>query len=84
MAFMIKAILALTVIFYVLPEQEAEKVRGEISRAVAQDTTVKATVERTNKVANHLAVEAQKICFEKSAECLNTTAEVLTGVSIRR
>jgi hypothetical protein len=83
MVFLVKTLVALSVVFLFLPEQDSERVMNDVTRAVSQDRAVKTTVDRTNQATDHLIAEGRKLCIDKT-ECLDVAAKVFTGTSLRR
>ena len=74
MSFLLKSAFWLALVFLVLPQNEAERVKSEINTAIAQDTVVRSAVGRTQQALNLVATEAQRLCEGQTRSCLETAS----------
>ena len=79
MFFLIKSAICIGVVYLCLPAPDAARVKFEVTRAVAGDRVVGATVDRAQRAAKHAANEAQRLCLTKGSECVDTASRVLLG-----
>lgn len=81
MSFLIKSAFWLCLMFLVLPQSEADRVKTEINAAIAQDTVVRAAADRTQKALNLVVTEAQRLCDAQPRTCLETASNAVKGAA---
>lgn len=83
MYFIIKSAFCLALVFFMLPEDDANRVQGEVTRAVTQDKMVKATIERTNLATQKAISEAERMCVKNHEECIDIAKQVVKNATNR-
>ena len=83
MFFVLKVASCLAIVFLMLPDEDANRITGEVTRAIAQDKTVKAAIERTNLAAQHATADVQKMCLKNSDECIDAAMQVVRSATGR-
>jgi len=83
MFFIIKVAFCLTLVFFMLPEADANRVQIELKRAVTQDKTVQAVVERTNLATQKALMEAEKMCVKNHEECIDIARQAVRSATNR-
>jgi hypothetical protein len=83
MFFVLKVASCLAIVFLMLPDDDANRVTGEVTRAITQDKTVQAVIERTNLAAQHATADVQKLCLKNTDECVGTALQIVKGAASR-
>ncbi len=83
MSFILKSLFCLTIVFLLLPEEDATKIKVEVTRAVAQDTILRSAMDRTAFAAEKAISDAEHMCLKNSDECLETARRMVKSASDR-
>jgi hypothetical protein len=81
MSFILKSAFCLTMVFLLLPEVEANRVKGEVNRAIAQDKIVRSAMDRTTLAAEKAMSEAERMCLKNSDECIEIAKRVVKSAT---
>jgi hypothetical protein len=81
MSFILKSAFCLAMVFLLLPEAEADRVKHEVARAMAQDKTLQAAKERTALVADKAMRDAEQMCLKNRDECLDTAKRIVRSAT---
>lgn len=83
MSFILKSVFCLTMVFLLLPEAEANRVKTDVARAIAQDRTMQAAREHTALVADKAIRDAERMCIKNRDECLDTAKQLVRSAANR-
>ncbi len=81
MAFILKSVFCLTMVFLLLPEAEANRVKSDVTRAIAQDRTMQVIKDRTAIVADKAMRDAERMCVKNSDQCLDTAKRIVRSAT---
>ncbi|MDP2357118.1 MAG: hypothetical protein Q8M31_13800 [Beijerinckiaceae bacterium] len=83
MSFILKSAFCLAMVFLLLPEGEANRVKSEVARAVAQDKMVRSAMDRTTLAAERAMSDAERMCLKNSDECLGIAKQMVKNATDR-
>lgn len=79
MAFLLKSVFWLGLVFILVPTDDASRVAGKVSRAAAEDQLAKGASKTLKSAASGVTATARQVCLRQTRECLEAATHIKGG-----